>query len=173
MEQEYGYTNQPIREPQYTNQRYSFWMIVRRMLPNVSLKHAGFFVGRKNGKETPYNHSTVYYGISEARLNFERPDFESVAFTAITKRIEKRVHDLLGDQPIYSTKTKQRYRKGVERVKTTYKQLRILESKLHKCTNPEQREHLQAKILFIQNKKRSQSKTTIHQPKQKVRRAAI
>jgi hypothetical protein len=172
-EQEYGYTNLPIREPMHTNQRYSFWIIARQTLPNVAFARIGEFTGLKNGKRKPYDHASVINGIRAAKLNYDRPDEQSIEFVFMTGRILKKVHELLGDKPIYTDKTRKRYKKGVEWVKTSFKKLRILESKLNQATDPTEIEKIKWEIETIQKRKRGNYNGTIHQPKYSARHESV
>lgn len=155
-EQEYGYNNQPVRKKEHANQRYTFWLVARKLLPSASHRVVGRFTGRKNGSTQPYDRSTVIHGIKEAKLNYERVDKESLDFVEATNIILSKCYELLGD-PKSESKIKQRYRTGIENLNKSYKKLRVLESKLSKTDNDS--EALQLKVMIDICKRKIESKT--------------
>jgi hypothetical protein len=155
-EQEYDLTNEPSRKIHFTNQRYSFWMVVRRLLPSVSYAATGDFTARKNGKPETYDHATVINGLNAAKLNYERTDYASLQFVEVTETIYNKCFDLIGGKKSQS-KIKQRYRKGIDNLNKSYKKLRMLQSKANQTDD--NAELLRIKVLMDICNRKIESKT--------------
>lgn len=155
VEDTYGYENQPTRDREFIVQRQTFFHVARKMYPAISLKRLGAFVAMKINRPVLFDHASVLHALNGAQMNFKRTDAVSKDFVEKTEK----VFDMVKNN------NKLTYRKGVDKVRVSYKKLRMLESKLNQTTDRRMRAELMTEISYIERNKLTNSENSIHQPK--------
>jgi hypothetical protein len=160
VEDAYGYPNQATRDREFIVQRQTFFHVARKMYPAISLKRLGAFVALKINRPVLFDHASVLHALNGAKMNFKRTDAVSKDFVEKTDIVFEQVKN----------NNKLTYRKGVDKVRVSYKKLRMLESKLNQTTDKKLRAELMNEISYIERNKLTNSENSIHQPKVSARR---